>query len=384
MIDVQFDFQIFSYQRFGGISRYFVELINRISADPSFSVRLPQLTTDNQYFRAAFPESVLTSPGAMERIAGGLNFGAGLLTRRSASIVDFNERRSVAQLKRHDFDLFHPTYYNPYFVRHLGDRPFVLTVHDMIHEIYRDWFPSNDSVSMWKSELIPRAEAIIAVSQNTKRDILRYFDIPEDRIHVVYHGVSLDSMDASEFSPLLSETIGIKYLLFVGNREGYKNFDRMILGLAPLFRRDPDLLLICVGGGPFSAGEQALLKRQEMADRVRLIKADDVVLAELYRQALAFVFPSLYEGFGLPVLEAFACGCPGVLSNSSSLPEVGGDAAVYFDPEDPVSIGSAVESVIYDSEVRRNLHEKGSAQVKRFSWERTARATSRVYEWTLC
>ncbi len=114
--------------------------------------------------------------------------------------------------------------------------------------------------------------------------------------------------------------------------------------------------------------------------KVHHIKVDDNSLKNLYRNAEAFVFPSLYEGFGLPVLEAFSCGCPAILSNASSLPEIGGDGAIYFDPYDKESITNSIEKVLHDEEFRDNLIQKGYERQKFFSWKKTAASTKKVYE----
>jgi glycosyltransferase involved in cell wall biosynthesis len=123
-----------------------------------------------------------------------------------------------------------------------------------------------------------------------------------------------------------------------------------------------------------------ILKDLDIHTKVRVVRSNDYILPQLYTNARAFIFPSLYEGFGLPVLEAFSCGCPVVASNTSSLPEIGGEAACYFDPHDPGSLVQALESVIMDTHSREHYIKKGRERVSEFSWKKTVRDTKTVYE----
>jgi glycosyltransferase involved in cell wall biosynthesis len=140
---------------------------------------------------------------------------------------------------------------------------------------------------------------------------------------------------------------------------------------------------VCAGSSPFTRNEKQFLKNLNILDRVHQVKINDTILKNLYKNAQAFIFPSLYEGFGLPVLEAFSCGCPAVISNSSSLPEIGREGAIYFDPGDRKSIISALETVLYDEKYREDLIKKGYGRLKDFSWELTAFKTKKIYEYLM-
>jgi glycosyltransferase involved in cell wall biosynthesis len=168
------------------------------------------------------------------------------------------------------------------------------------------------------------------------------------------------------------------YILFTGQRGTYKNFDIFVQAVAPLLLKY-DLRLICTGGR-LDKKEKQNAVNLGIENRVvcKFVAEDD--LQELYSRALVFVFPSLYEGFGIPILEAFAAGCPAVLSNTSSLPEVGGDAAVYFDPRSMDEIRTSVEKVVSSPNLRMELAEKGRERLEEFSWERCASETYKVYE----
>lgn len=142
--------------------------------------------------------------------------------------------------------------------------------------------------------------------------------------------------------------------------------------------------LICAGGGKFSAQERREIGRRRLSDKIFQLEANDSVLAYLYSRAAAFVFPSLYEGFGIPILEAFVCGCPVLLSNRSSLPEVGGDAAAYFDPESVSSLVEKLTEILDDKGLADDMRTSGLNRLKLFSWENTALKTIETYKKVLC
>ncbi|RYF70976.1 MAG: glycosyltransferase family 1 protein, partial [Cytophagaceae bacterium] len=197
-------------------------------------------------------------------------------------------------------------------------------------------------------------------------------------IKVIHLGTTLgESLAASE---TVATPLEAPYLLYVGKRGLYKNFDGFFRAIQPVLHRHPDLHLICAGGGAFNQAEQALFYASGLANRVHYRPANDTSLIALYRHARAFVFPSLNEGFGIPVLEAYSSGCPVVLSNRSSLPEVGGDAALYFDPEDDDSIADAVERVLTDNALHAALSQKGTERLRNFSCDKTAQQTLEVYK----
>jgi glycosyltransferase involved in cell wall biosynthesis len=167
-------------------------------------------------------------------------------------------------------------------------------------------------------------------------------------------------------------------LLYVGDRDSYKNFLFFSRAVEPLLKDDRDLKVICTGS-PFTKKEKVFLKELDIFDRFVTVNVNDADLALLYKSAQVFVYPSYYEGFGIPILEALSMGCPVVLSNSSSFPEVAGDAGVYFDPKKLSSIRSAIEHVITDQNYRKSLSKSCLDQASHFSWAQAARDTSDIY-----
>ncbi|MFH2069167.1 MAG: glycosyltransferase family 1 protein [Candidatus Omnitrophota bacterium] len=371
---ILYDFQAFSIQRFGGVSRYFCELINHFGDDPDLVWELPIRWSDNEYLC-----NLKKSDGGAEGVTGSCR---GFLKR-----LNFRGKRRMYQLKNRpwaierirtsEYDIFHPTFYDDYFLKYLFTKPFVLTIHDMIHEIYPDFFSPADPTSNRKKILVQKATRIIAISKTTKKDLIDVFKVPEDKITVIYHGNSLAAdVKPVDFQPI--KNLPIPYLLFVGARVGYKNFYFFLRSIAALLLANPELRVVCAGS-VFTAEENRFFKSLGLTGRIRQYAVDDACLTYLYQNARAFVFPSLYEGFGFPVLEAFSCGCPAILSMAGSLPEIGGDAAIYFDPKDGYAIREAVSRVIGDEDIRKELIRKGKTRANDFSWEKTARMTKQVY-----
>jgi glycosyltransferase involved in cell wall biosynthesis len=169
-----------------------------------------------------------------------------------------------------------------------------------------------------------------------------------------------------------------RYVLYVGERKGYKNFLPWLSAIRPIFNLDPNLRIVCTGS-PFSASEIKLFNKWSISDRLVHIAANDAQMASLYRYALCFVFPSHYEGFGIPILEAFSNGCPVCLSNASSFPEVAGDAAMFFNPHDAQSMQDTLKEVLVSSALRKELSAKGFERSKEFSIERMVEQTCDVY-----
>ncbi len=209
----------------------------------------------------------------------------------------------------------------------------------------------------------------------TKKDIIQFYDIDPGAIEVIPLASSLDSVE-----PVKGLVLPSRYIVFVGNRSVYKNFNFFIRSISPLLLKDRTLHIVCAGGTQFDDEEANLLSGLGISGQVHHYPIDDSILRAIYSGAELFVFPSLYEGFGIPMLEAFGAGCPVAASRSSSLPEVGGDAARYFDPLDPSSLLAAVEEIVTDPSLQRTMRDRGRQRFQDFSWGKTAEETKKVYE----
>ncbi|MEO6772600.1 MAG: glycosyltransferase family 1 protein [Kofleriaceae bacterium] len=353
---VLFDHQIFSYQRFGGASRYYHELIHVFHATPGVEVALGVAVTPNEYLaHASYYRGRVTRAG-----------GAG----RFLATYARNEL-ATWRAARVPHDVLHTTFYDPRAARHRGT--LVVTVLDMIPE----HFPGDFAVTglygrlvtkRWiegKRTLCERADKILAISETTKQDVVRLFGIDPARITVTHLGNRLRFTGGAR--PLEE-----RYVLFVGTRNTYKNFGVFVAGLAGL-----DVTALCIGGGPFDAREQALLAEHGVHAIQRSVRDDE--LAACYAHAAAFVFPSRYEGFGIPILEAFACGAPAILARASCFPEIAGDAALYFAPDSVDELRAALRAVLDEPAAAEALRAKGRARAAGFTWEATAAATLAAY-----
>lgn len=380
---ILYDHQIFTRQNYGGISRYFCELMDQFSRDPAMDISLA--------LRASFNENLL-GRSSLDRIwtnksplVSGIRVIPAIQKTLHVNLLKrlhINHSESVQRLKTQAFDIFHPTDYNPYFLKYLQKKPFVVTVHDMIHERFPEYYSPGDPTVKWKKEVIEKAASIIAISEHTRKDIQKFTDAEPDRITVIYHGNPFECKGQVDRKPDDSDPLpgGKPYLLFVGTRSRYKNFIFFISAIAGLMKRDTNLQICCAGGGPFSADEKKTLRDLGISSRVFVVSADDRSMPLLYSGARAFVFPSLYEGFGLPLLEAFSCRCPVIASNSGSLPEIGDDAAEYFDPRNPASLLHAVETILMDENRRGEIIKNGVKRARDFSWMKTARQTKTIYK----
>jgi glycosyltransferase involved in cell wall biosynthesis len=361
---IMYDHQAFILQKYGGISRYFFELAKEFNKMDSVEIDIPLLMSNNHYMsKKEYTKHI--------DVLANLEFRG---KHRTFNVL--NKLYSIRQINRQYFDIFHPTYYDLYFLKYIGSKPFVLTVYDMIHEKFSDMFSVNDRVSKYKKLLVEKAVKVIAISESTKKDLIEIFGTDESKIEVVYLGNSMEVDNQKSFNIKLPA----KYILFVGSRGGYKNFDRFLNAVSKLLKEDKDLHLICVGGGGFSTDELVKIETMKIKNQVTQYNLNDDTLAYFYSKALAFIFPSLYEGFGIPVLESFACGCPLICSDTSSLPEIAKDAAVYFDPYSEDSIYEAVKEVISNKELQDEMKKKGFEQLKKFSWKKTTMETKKVYE----
>jgi glycosyltransferase involved in cell wall biosynthesis len=360
-VKVVFDDQVFCWQEFGGISRYFYELAKRVTNEKNFSASVVAPLYVNRY---------LAEGGVKVK---GVRIPK---TRNSGRIISaLNGLVASALIRSERPDALHETYY--YRRRSLAPRgcPTVVTVFDMTHEKFPGHFLARDRTSEAKRAAVLRADRVICISANTQRDLIDILGVAPEKTVVIHLGFTLTNQTASAVSP-----INIRpFLLYVGPRGGYKNFDALLGAYASSEALRNNFSLIAFGGGRFSAEEEECIRALSLADCVRQMSGDDALLSMLYRQAAAFVYPSLYEGFGIPPLEAMGFDCPVICSNTSSIPEVVGDAARLCDPEDIDAMRTAIEAVVGSHDLRDDLVRRGRERIKHFSWDRTAMETMNVY-----
>jgi len=279
-------------------------------------------------------------------------------------------------------DLFHAT---EHLLPRFSSVRTVFTLHDLIflfhpetHKPLNRWF-----LTLMMPRFLRAADAVIAVSECTKRDAIRFYSIPEEKITVIYEGVSPRFRPANpEAVRAVREKYGLpeRFILYVGTIEPRKNLTTLLEAFHHLLATR-DLRLVFVGKkGWLYEGFFRRLRELGLEDRVIFTGyVPDEDLPAIYSAADLFVFPSLYEGFGLPVLEAMACGTPVVCSNTSSLPEVAGDAAILVDPTDVRALAGAMERVLTDEHLRAEIYAKGLGRARQFTWAKAAQETLKVY-----
>lgn len=379
---ILYDHQIFTIQNFGGISKCFCEYIKHRPAGVEYEIAtiesnnehlrcsglIPDLrpiswTTKNDFCRKHFFRG-------NTRLFDLLNL---LPWKNSAEKI--NGRESEKALKKGDFDVFHPTFFDDYYMPYLQGKPFVLTIYDMMPELFPQYFGANNFQIVQKRKLVKQADIIIAISQHTKDDVVRILGVPEEKVKVVYLG-GPEREDIKE--PAL---VNEPYFLYMGTRNDYKNFNQTLVDFAKFTNSHPTVKLVCTGA-PFTQSELVDIKNFGLSNHVIHKRASDSEVKNLYAHAIAFIYPSLYEGFGMPILEAFAYGCPALLNNKSCFPEIAGDAALYFDSQEGKSdLPLVMERLInFSQEERTALVEKGYERLKLFSWEKLSAQLCQIYQ----
>lgn len=359
---ILYDHQIFSFQRFGGISRYFTELMEGIAQSGEATPILPFPFNANEYLsHSSFSRPWLTYRGNCRHL------------RQLACLA--NRKASSRALAKGGFDIFHPTYYEDYFLDRHAHGPMVLTVVDMTPEMLPEYFEANPHRD--KKKLALAASAIIAISHNTKKDIVSVYGIDPGRIQVIHLASSILPGGAWQVPKNLS--LPSQYLLFVGARERYKNFALFSKAAAKIMNRRPELSLVCVGGGPFRTDDLEAFQKTALQHRVHWLDVGEHDLPAIFAHARVFVFPSLYEGFGIPIIESFNCRCKVALSNRSCFPEIALDAALYFDPLNVESMCESIEKLLDDKLLGAKQVEQGLRRARDFSWRQMTRQTMEVY-----
>lgn len=364
------DPQTYNEQKFGGISRYYTEMYLSLNAMEDVSVNCPIFFSDNLHLKEAG-----LFQGFLNTVTDSALCPKFLRKKIVKKSKPRNIKNTVEALAAQKFDVFIPTYYTPYFLEELAEKPFVLTVYDMIHELFAHYFTFDKTTVGKKKLLMEKATRIIAISESTKNDIIKiYPHIDASKIDVVYLSHSIKSTEKVALS------LPQKYILFVGNRTIYKNFIFFLKAVAPVLKANPDLFIVCAGGNKFNGEEVGLIKELGVTNQLIQRNFEDNELATYYSNAKCFVFASEYEGFGIPVLESMACGCPVVLANHSSFPEVAGDAGVYFELNNSKDLQNKVSELVSDEMLRSEYARKGFEQIKKFSWQKTAEECLKVYQ----
>ncbi len=350
---ILFDHQVFAAQQWGGVSRYFSHLALELARKNDVMIHAPLYVSGHLH-----PDRYRIFGRKVRPFKGVTLLGntLGMLTPAVGN-----------------FDIHHATWYGATTPCRTGK--FVHTVHDMIAEMYPEDVRGAARQARLKANSIRQAELILCVSENTRLDLQRMHGVSDERVRVTPLATAMHQLLAEPFN------VGCAYILYVGNRGGYKNFQSLLGAFTSSSTLMASHALVCFGGSPFNKLEQATVASLPNSGPGSIIHVggNDRLLAGAYRAASLFVCPSRYEGFGLPILEAMAMGCPVVAFRAGSIPEVAGDAAHYADEMTVDALRETMEFALNNSCMRKEKVEAGLARAKRFSWEETARLTLEAY-----
>lgn len=356
-INIFYGPEIWSLQLVGGISRYFSELIPRISAHnkvyafatPNQNVFIEKIPKDSMIDISKFTSSHL------------LNF------------------QKLTNSYSNSTSIYHSTYYGNVNYSHLKRNGFkiITTVYDLISEKFPNEKRSMIPRVNLKKKAITQADHIICISNSTKSDLENIYKVNSEKISVVHLGVNSNSSSRKDgFSEITKE----KFLLFVGKRSGYKNFITLLTAFGESEFLNKNFKLVLFGGENFSNEEIKLVEKYNLSERIYLLNSsNDETLEDLYLNATALVYPSLYEGFGLPIIEAMSFGCPVFAGTTSSMPEIGGDAVLYFNTTDMEDVKHVLENTLANESLLASKSLIGYSRAAQFSWEKTAIQTLNVY-----
>ncbi len=357
---ILFDYKIFFQQNYGGPARYFAELFESLNEIENNTFILSPIYINEFLKNSKFKPNIIGRKIYPKKFFGKL-------------YRFYNQKISKFTFQKLNPDILHTTYYDEYLIS--NQKPIVITVHDLIHEIYYKDF-GFDKDFRPKKKIIERADQVICVSNATKQDLLKYYNINEKKISVIYHGKqkTINNKEC-EFKIIKP------YFLYLGSRKRYKNF-RILLESFTLEKNIfKDFEIICFGGGKFLKEEKNLFQKLKIReDQIKHYSGNDDVLYYLYKNAVALVYPSHYEGFGMPILEAMNLNCPVISSNTSSMPEVFGDAALSFDPKNKIELLECLKSIAFDDKIKNKIIKNGKIRSELFSWEKCSKETLKVYD----
>ena len=363
-----FDHKIFTLQNYGGPSRYFVNLVNELNKINSINAKIYAPIHINHYLSDTNQNNI-----SIENKVPAANFLSQFNTFKRR-IMEINNTMNQRYINKDKPDIIHTTYYDNEFPKNSNN--LVVTVFDLIHEIFKDDYNKKNNF-LPKQKILKIAKQIICISESTKKDLIKFYNIDEKKITVTYLSNSLSP--AYNFYDKKIE-FSNKFFLYVGSRWKYKNFNQLLHLLNYNRRIHKEFDLVTFGGGKFDGNEKNLIKKLNLnSEKIIQIDGNENVLKSLYRKAEFFIYPSKYEGFGIPILESFSQQCPVLCSNTSSLPEVAGNAAIFFEPNDLSSISNSVEKIISSDDLRNDLIKKGNERLKMFSWSKCAQETLNVY-----
>ena len=374
---VLYDYQAFDIQRSGGVSNVFSLLVEEVKKRADVKVGIT--STDNLYMlNQGYPNSKQVYAGLVK---------IGKVDEHQTKFEDIDWKKvnriySKNAIQRGDYDVFHPTHYEPYFLDYGLNKPYVVTVHDLAFERLRNYIQFNESMCLADFEkrraIMESASKVVAISEATKKDIIDIYKVPENKIEVVYNAYR----ELPE-NYVYNNPFDFPYILYVGTRQGplnYKCFIPFFNQIVPFMKRHKEFRLICTGRG-FTTFEKDMFRQYGLEDRVENHYLNEDGLNNLYHHAFCFVFPSEFEGFGLPILEAYKNDCPTLLNDIPVFREVAGDAGMFFDITDGTSLNDRLESLYTaDGNDIKSLIEDQRERLSLFTADKMAEGYINIYK----
>ncbi len=367
---ILYDHQMFSIQRFGGISRIFIELMRELSANSECSIHWyrgwHKDGYDIQDYRArlgrywAFPRETF-------KLQQNWNYDAINKLTLNAFILTSGKK----------YDIYHPSYYDASLFSIVKSQKLVITIHDMILEKFLSNLVRFQKFIDAKRYLVERADLIFVNSRNTEKDLVELLNVNPQKIRITHWATRIQDICPAKLPNICCDK---PYFLYVGTRSKYKNFNMLVQALAADKWLKSNFNVICFGGtSDFTEPELESIEVNNLRQNFIYLTGDDGLLKALYEQAQALVYTSQYEGFGLPPLEAMECQCPVICCPTSSLPEVVGDAAAFFNPDSVEELVACMKMVVEDRDERTLMLEKGLERASLFSWEKASKLTLEGY-----
>tara|TARA_Y100000591_G_scaffold332183_1_gene368571 strand:- start:2021 stop:3082 length:1062 start_codon:yes stop_codon:yes gene_type:complete len=348
---ILFDHTIFIHQKIGGISKYIVKLNENLNKKKNISKIFCPISI-NFNLKNTYTEKYNL-------------FNISKIPLFSKKLIFFiNNFLTLIYFYIYRPNFIHLSYYNNFY--NFFKIPYVLTVYDLTHEKTKRLTQNLD-----KKKVIFNAKKIFCISNNTKKDLINHYNIDSSKIVVSHLG-----MDQKIYFKIKKK----KYLLFVGSRSSYKNLNNLLVAFSKSIYLKKNYKLIIFGDRNFTAEETFLLNKLKIYEKVIFRTGDDDDLKKYYTNASLFVFPSKYEGFGLPLLEAMRFGCPVVCSNIAVFKEVAGNSCFYFNPNNVINIKTTLERALKSHSLRKKKIKQGFQQIKKFTWKKTAVNTYKEYK----
>ena len=358
---IAFSNTIFSKEKTGGISRYFVFLIKKL-IEKKIDIRIISLIHKNKFLKIL-----------PKRYYGGFYLP-------NYPIIRFIEKMNLNKFnsynKHNSTNIIHDTYFTPGIYKNSSARK-VITVHDLIHEKFKKYYRNSEELIELKKKSFEDCDYFICVSNNTKKDLIEFYNIDPYKISVINHGADHLIVENNVEKNFM---LNFPYLLYVGKRERYKNFDFFLKAFAKTHKINKQFKIVCFGGGSFNKKEKKLINDLSLSNKISQIVGNDFLLGKYFSGATAIVIPSIYEGFGFPLLEAMRFKCPIFCSNIEVFKEVCGENAVFFNPHNEEDLIYQLENKLSDTTKLNNFCSENYVKSMNFTWQKTCEETLSVYK----